>query len=161
MNAKRWVVAAVVVGGIVFAQRGCLNQLAPDEKLAEHLEAMCTIARDHVDSPEPGVRALGRYLGRHAGEILGNVGSTIALIERIPDDTKHDERARVARQRIQTPARACEEDWARFNRAVERDPNAKALLERHLRRLNRTLEIVFGKTSFTLRDLPRQLELMF
>lgn len=161
MNAKRWVVAAVVVGGIVFAQRGCLNQLAPDEKLAEHLEALCGIARDHVESPEPGVRALGRYMGKHAGEMLGSVGSTVAIIERIEDDTKHDARARVARERIQTPLRACEADWARFGQAVENDPKAKALLDRGIRRINRTLEIVFGKSSFTLRDLPAQLQLRF
>jgi len=161
MTAKAWFTTALVAGGVVFAVRaagGCLNKPAPDQRLAGQLDDLCEIARDHVDRPEPGVRELGRYLGRHAGELLGNFGDTIALIERIPDDDAHDERARIARDRSQRPLRACQLDWIRFAQAVEADPAASALLERAVVRLNRTLEIVLGGNRWTLRGLPGQLE---
>jgi hypothetical protein len=161
MTAQGWLTTALVAGGVVFAVKttaGCLNKPAPDQRLAAQLDDLCSIARDGADHPEAGVRALGRYLGKHTGELLGNLGDTITLIERIPDDEAHDERARVARDRIQKPLRACETDWQRFGEAIEADPKASALIDTAMVRLNRTLEIVFGSGAFSVRDLPEQLE---
>jgi hypothetical protein len=161
MRAQGWFVTALVAGGAVFAVKttaGCLNKPAPDQKLAAQFDDLCSIARDGADHPEAGVRALGRYLGKHTGELLGNLGDTIALIERIPDDEAHDERARIARDRIQKPLRACEADWQRFGDAIEADPAASELIATAMVRLNRTIEIVFGGNAFSVRDLPVQLE---
>jgi hypothetical protein len=158
MRTKGWLVLALVVSGLVFAYRGCLNELDPDQRLAGHLQAMCEIARDHIPAPEKGVRKLGAYLVKHGGAITGELGSTLATIERIQDDEYHDERAMIARDRIHKPLRACERDWARFAQAVDADPRASAAVERALRRLNRTLEILFGgRRHVPLRDWPREL----
>jgi len=158
MKTKGWIAIAFVAGGATFAAKGCLNKPAPDQQLAGRLDDLCDIAKDGAEKPEAGVRALGKYMGKHAGDLLGNFGDTIALIERISDDDAHDERARMARERIQAPLLACHRDWQRFGEAIERDPAAKALMDTAMIRLNRTLEILFGNGAFTLRDLPSQLE---
>jgi hypothetical protein len=161
MTAKGWFVVALVAGGAAFAVKttaGCLNKPAPDQKLAGRLDDLCDIARDGADKPEAGIRALGKYLGKHAGDLLGDFGDTVALIERVADDDAHDERARMARERISAPLLACERDWRRFEQAVENDPAARAVLDKAMTRLNRTLEILFGNRAWTLRDLPSELE---
>ncbi len=161
MTAKGWFAVALVAGGAMFAVKttaGCLNKPVPDQRLAGRFDDLCDIARKGVDKPEAGVRSLGAYMGKHAGDLLGDFGNTIALIERIPDDEAHDERARMARERIHAPLVACERDWQRFGEAIESDPAAKAMIDKAMIRLNRTLEILFGNRAFTLRDLPSQLE---
>lgn len=156
MKLTRWLVPAVLAGGVLWGVRGgCLDDAeAPDQELAGHLADLCDIARDHISAPEKGVRKLGRYLGKHADDMFGDFGGTLAIIERIDDDRKHDDRARVARDRIHKPLRACERDWQRFAQAVEADPKASALVERFGRRLNRTFEIIFSAKDAELRDLP-------
>lgn len=157
MTARRWLAGAVVAGGAVMMMRGCLSRTpAPDERLAGRLTDLCEIARQHVDTPEAGVRQIGRYLDRHTGDLLGEWGDTLAAIERIPDDGKHDDRARLARDRIRRPLLACQRDWMRFGQAVENDPAAKAMVERFSERLSRTFEII--GSGVTLRDLPRALD---
>jgi len=142
MNAKGLVVAALVVGGIVFvSSRGCLSSPAPDERYAQHVTKLCDIARRNVETPEPGVRELGRYLGNHAGDMLKDLADTIALIERIDDDKKHDARARVTRDRWDKVS--CTEDWMDFLDAVEQDPDAAELVDQRIERMSRTLEIIF------------------
>ena len=161
MTAKGWFVVALVAGGTTFAVKttaGCLNKPAPDQRLAGRFDDLCDIARDGAEKPEAGMRALGKYMGKHLGDLLGDFGDTIALIERIADDDAHDERARMARERIHTPLAACHGDWERFGQAVEDDPAAKAMMDTAMIRLNRTLEILFGNRAWTFRDLPGQLE---
>jgi hypothetical protein len=165
MKLTGWLAGALVAGGVVMTMRsGCLSKSqAPDERFAGRLDDLCAIARKHVDTPEVGVRALGRYFDKHVGDMLGEWGDTIAAIERIPDDKKHDDRARLARDRMRKPALACAADWQAFNRAVERDPKAKALVERFAERLQRTFEIIGSGASVTgpravLENLPSELE---
>ena len=137
--------------------RGCLSRKpAPDERLAGRFADLCDIARKHVDTPEAGLRTMGRYLDRHTGDLFGEWGDTLAAIERIPNDDKHDDRARLARDRIRKPLYACQRDWMRFGQAVENDPAAKALLEHFSERLSRTFEII--GSGWTLRDLPAELD---
>lgn len=160
MKAKGWFVLALVAGGGVVSVRtmgGCLNQASPDQKLAARLDDLCDIAKDGADKPVAGVRALGRYMGKHTGDLLGDLGATVALIERIPDDDAHDQRARMARDRIQKPLRGCENDWQRFSDSIEANPEARAMVDKAMIRLNRTLEILFGSNAWTLRGLPQQL----
>lgn len=160
MKARGWLLAIVVVVGVVVVRGGCLNSSskAPDERLAANLVDLCEIARSNVDSPEKGVKKLGRYLGKHADDMLGAFGASLAAVERIDDDERHDARARLVRERISAPMRACERDWERFFRAVEGDEAASALLQRGLDRLGRTLEIIFSSEQpLRLRDLPKQL----
>ena len=158
MKATRWLAIAAIAGGAAYTAKGCLNRPAPDQKLAGQLDDLCDIARDGAEKPVAGVKALGRYMVKHGGDLLENFGNTIAVIERIADDEAHDERARMARDRIQGPLRACERDWQRFGQAIDRDPEAAAMMERAMMRLNRTLEILFGGKRVTLDGLPRQLE---
>ncbi len=140
-----WIVPALLVGGVVAYQlSGCLNK-DPDQKLADRFDDLCEIAADNVETPETGVRKLGRYLGSHTDDILGDLGGTIQLIERIDNDDAHDARAQIARERIGKPLRECEQTWMEFFEAVEADPEADALLERGVARLGRTLEIIFGE----------------
>jgi len=144
---KAWLVAgAIAIGGVVFIRGGCLNagSKAPDERFASRLDDLCSIARGNIDTPVRGVQKLGAYMAKHTGDLLGDFGSTLAAIERIPDDAKHDARARLARDRIRKPMIACQADWLRFGNAVENNPEASALMERFSVRLNRTFEIIFS-----------------
>jgi hypothetical protein len=157
MKLTGWITGVLVTGGVVFAMRGCLSrQSAPDERLAGRLDDMCQIARKNVDTPEAGLRRLGTYLDEHTGDLLGEWGDTIAAIERIPDDAKHDDRARLARDRIRKPVLACAGDWNRFGQAVENDPAAKATLDHFMERLSRTFEII--GSGMSLHDLPSELD---
>jgi hypothetical protein len=162
MTSKGVFAGALIAAGLVFTIRGgCLNQTtkAPDERFASRLDDLCEIARGNIATPVRGVHKLGGYMAKHTGELVGDFGATIAAIERIPDDAKHDARARLARDRIRKPLRACEADWIRFGNAVENNPEASALMERFSVRLNRTFEIIFsGMPSEKLLDLPRKLD---
>lgn len=149
MKKTALVVGALVAGGVVFAKGGCLtgSSSAPDQKLASHFDDMCKIARANVDSPLKGVRKLGVYLDKHVGHLLGAWGDTLATIERIPDDQKHDDRARLARDRIHNSIGTCAADWLAFVQAVQDDPEANELVERFSIRLSRTIEIISGNGS--------------
>ena len=158
MKLKGWLFGALVAGGVVYGIRGgCVNSAAPDEELADHFQEMCEIATKNIDSPKKGVKKLGGYLGRHLDDILGDFGSTIVTIENISDDTKHDDRARLARSRMQKPWMDCRRNWEQFWTAVDEDPEATEIANRAMDRLGRTFEIIFSsKTSdrVQLRDLP-------
>ncbi len=168
--AKRWLIAAVFAGGVFGAYRmsGCLSK-DPDQKLAGRFDDMCEIAERGADAPVRGVQELGRYLGNHTDDILGELGGTIAMIEKIPDDDAHDKRARVARDRIQKPLIDCAETWERFAEAIDDSPEAIDLVERGLDRLERTLDIIFGNGGdargtdvlVDFRHLPDQLRHRF
>ena len=125
-------------------QGGCLSK-EPDQKLAGQFDDLCDIAADGVDKPVDGVRKLGRYLGRNADDMLGELGGTFALIENIKDDDAHDQRARVARNRIQKPLIECASTWNEFADAIESNPEALELLQRGVDRLGRSIEIIFGE----------------
>ena len=143
MNAQRLVVAALVAGGIaVVSARSCRSPAAPDERYAEHLHQLCGIATQHVDKPLPGVRVLGAYLGKHAGHMLKDFADTLAMIERIDNEDKHDDRARKTRDRWVEAS--CPEDWMDFVDAIEQDEKASALLEYRIERISRTLEIILN-----------------
>lgn len=161
MTNKGWLVGTLAVAGLGFGIKGgCLNQAskAPDEKLAARLDDLCVIARDNIQTPERGVRKLGGYMGKHAGDLMADWGNTLAAIEKISDDSKHDARARVARDRIRKPMIACARDWMRFHEAVEDSPEATALIVAFNVRFNRTIEIIFGQDAHVdLLHLPMQL----
>lgn len=161
MKTKSWLVGVVAVAGIGYGIKGgCLNAntKAPDEKLADRLDELCVIARENVASPERGVRRLGAYMAKHTGDLMADWGNTLAVIEKISDDDKHDARARVARDRIRKPVILCARDWARFHEAVEASPEATTLVVEFNVRLNRTMEIIFGQdTKVDLLGLPAQL----
>ena len=157
MKLKGWLFTAVVAGGAVYGFRGgCLNKTAPDEELADHFSELCEIAGDNIDTPKKGVKKLGGYLARHLDDMLGDFGSTIVTIEKIKDDRKHDERARLARDRMQKPWISCQRDWMQFWTAVDEDPEASELANRAIDRLGRTFEIIFSSKDFDLRSLPDQ-----
>jgi hypothetical protein len=145
MTSKGWIVAgAIAIGGVMFIRGGCLNQTtkAPDARLASRFDDMCKIARDGAKDPVRGVRKLGVYYVKHAGDILGDFGATIAAIERIADDEKHDARARLARDRWR--AVSCPEDWERFAAAIEGSPDAQEMIQHVSDRLGRTFEIILS-----------------
>jgi hypothetical protein len=166
MTKTGWVLGTLAVAGIVFTIKGgCLNSAskAPDEKLAARLDDLCEIARANISTPERGVRKLGGYMGKHTGDIFGDWGNTLAAIEKITDDDKHDDRARVARDRIRKPLITCARDWGRFFEAVEDSPEASELMADFNERLNRTFEIIFGEgltiETIDLKRLPTMLAL--
>jgi hypothetical protein len=155
MKLKGWLFTALVAGGVVYGIRGgCVNSAAPDEELADHFEELCEIAGDNVDTPKKGVQKLGRYLGRHLDDIFGDFGATLVTIEKVSDDRKHDERARLARDRMQRPWIECQSEWQAFWMAVDEDPDASELAQRAADRIGRTFEIIFNSDDVNLRDLP-------
>jgi hypothetical protein len=160
MKIKGLVVGVLVTGGVVFAmQGGCLRDTssAPDQRLAKRMGDICEIARENVKTPEKGVRKLGAYLDKNVDKILADYGAMFATIERISDDKKHDDRARLARDRLRKAD--CQSDFQRFADAVSEDPAASALVQRFGERLSRTLEIISGKQmQLDFSRLPQQLE---
>lgn len=155
MKLSGWLVTALVAGGAVYGIRGgCVNSTAPDEELADHFEELCEIAGDNIDTPKKGVKKIGRYFARHLDDILGDFGSTIVTIEKISDDRKHDERARLARDRMQRPWMECRNEWQQFWIAVDGDPEASEMANRAMDRLGRTFEIIFNSRNVDLRNLP-------
>ncbi len=152
------VTAVVIRGGACGTCRSKIAHPAPDERLANHFRGLCKVAEDGIEHPRNGVRKLMRYYGDHGPDMLEAFGATLVLIERIEDDELHDERARIARKRIQTPILECEETWVEFGDAIEDDPEAARILEEGVTRLGRTLEIIFGEgdRTFMLAD-PRAL----
>lgn len=161
MKLEGWLFTALVTGGVVFYMRGgCVNSTAPDEELADHFEELCEIAADNIETPQKGVKKLGRYMVRHLDDIFGDFGATLIAIEKIPDDTKHDRRAELARDRMQKPWIECGSKWQQFWVAVDEDPDASAMVDRTMDRLNRTLEIIFSSKDgkkIDVRTLPSAL----
>ena len=155
MKMSGWLVTALIGAGAVYGLRGgCVNSSAPDEELADHFEELCEIASHNIDSPKKGVKKLGRYMARHLDDILGDFGATIITIEKVSDDKKHDERARLARDRMQQPWIECQSEWQEFWMAVDEDPEASEMANRAADRLGRTFEIIFSSKDVNLRNLP-------
>jgi ribosomal 50S subunit-associated protein YjgA (DUF615 family) len=164
MKAKRWMVMALSAGGALVATRGCIGGCfssgdgAPDDKLASQFDDLCKIAKGGIKEPVKGVKKLGGYLVAHTGDMMKNFGDTLALIETIKDDEKHDARARSARGTMIAPLAACHESWQKFGEAVEANPEAADMVNRAMERLERTMNIIFsGGPSYTFKDLPSRL----
>lgn len=141
---KIWLAGLLVATGCFTKSSGN----APDEKIAKRMADICAIAKDGGSDAVKGVKKLGKYFDAHTGDLFGEWGDMFAVIERIPDDKKHDDRARLARDRIQRPLIACNRDLQRFANAIEASPEASAMLQRFSVRLNRTIEIIFGGKDF-------------
>ena len=137
-----FLVVALVIALVWWMTRD--GRRLPDERIADHTRAMCKIAKAGIEAPDDGVKRMFRYHGEHGPVMARDWAELLVLIERIDDDRAHDERARVAARRIHAPAARCAQTFQRFAEAVERDPAAKARLERGLERFSRTLEILFG-----------------
>lgn len=125
----------------------CTAAHDPDEKLADHLDNLCAVAERGIKSPDDGVRRLFAYFGENGPAMLHTFGDLLVTIERIEDDRRHDERARVANRRLRARLMACRTTWERFGEAVERDRDASRRLERGLDRFGRTLEIILGQSA--------------
>ena len=145
MTKTGWLVTgAIALGGVMYMKGGCLNSVtkAPDQRLASHYAKLCKIARDGSKNAPKGVRKLGVYLVRNGGDMLGDFGDTIATIERIKDDDKHDARARLARDRWDREA--CVHDWQEFDDAIQASPEAQEMIQYAADRLGRTFQIIFS-----------------
>lgn len=157
MKRTLLVVAALGVG-VIAVGKSCTVKIGkdPDEKLASRFDDLCDIARHNVKTPVAGVNEMGDYFAGHLGDVTGDWGSTIALIEQVPDDRAHDERARLARDRMREPVVACQETFERFGRAVDNDPEAARIVDRAMKRLERTLNILSGKRVVlrSMADVP-------
>src|SRR3978361_967437 len=138
------VLGALIVGGSVYAMKGCLSKQSPDRKVGDSFEKVCSIAKKNVETPERGVRELGRYFSAHLGDLTGAWGDTIAMIESIPDDERHDKRAHEARDAMFKPLRACQTELLEFAQAVSEDERATELMNHAGERLGRTININFG-----------------
>ncbi|HVK76552.1 MAG TPA: hypothetical protein VM734_24670 [Kofleriaceae bacterium] len=153
-----WKLVIVVALGAAVARGGacaCRSSVPqPDERLAGHFRKLCRIAERGIEAPDEGVRRLMRYYGDHGPDMLAAFGETLVTIERIDDDRAHDQRARVARDRLRTPLDECAETWEEFGDAIAADPVASERLERGVERLARTLNIILGEDAATLAPWP-------
>lgn len=149
----------VVAGLAVLIASGCdAGRPAPDERIARHHQALCTIAEDGAKAPRDGVRTMFRYYGDHGPDMARDWADLLVLIERIDDDRRHDDRARQAAKRIHAPLLRCAAAFERFSEAIAEDAEAAEILERGVTRLSRTLEILFGSQRWSPLDLPRTFE---
>jgi len=165
MKNKGWIVVALAAAGLgVGIKGGCLSGAtkAPDEKLAARFDELCVIARENISTPVKGVKKFGGYFAKHTGDLYADFGNTLAAIETITDDAKHDARARLARDRMRKPLILCARDWARFGDAVQSNEEASELLEDFNTRFSRTIEILFGEgqqlDQLDLLNLPAKLQ---
>jgi hypothetical protein len=141
---KRVVVAVLALGVSAYAMKGCLSAPAPDQQLAGAFHDLCSIAHDNLESPERGVRQLGRYLVKHADDLTGQFGALVAQVASIDDDQKREARARAAHQRMRAPLLACQDDLYAFADAIDNDPAAKRLHDEGLDRTVHTLMLLLG-----------------
>ena len=147
-----WLLVAVVVVLIMWMRAD--RAKPPDERIADHVRTLCKIAERGKDAPVDGVRRYMRFYGDHGPTIARDWADLLVLIERIDDDAAHDARAHKARRVMREPMVKCARTFEQFARAVERDREASALLERGFTRLSRTLEILFGDRSHALTRAP-------
>ena len=134
---------------LLWWRRGSSSQ-APDERLASRIDDLCQIAAKHVTKPKLGVTRWFHYLGAHSPDMLEQTGKMFVDIERIADDSKHDERARLAARRLHPVLQRCEKPLEEFFRAVEADPEANELYTRGMERFSRTLAILSGADPHNL-----------
>ena len=127
---------------------------APDERLASRIDDLCQIAARHVNKPKLGVQRWFAYLGHHSPDMLEQTGKMFVAIERIADDSKHDDRARLAARRLHPVLQRCEKPLEEFFRAVEADPEANELYTRGMERFSRTLAILSGADPHGLLSGP-------
>ncbi|MEO8846245.1 MAG: hypothetical protein ABI591_20765 [Kofleriaceae bacterium] len=153
---KRVVVAALVLGVSAYAMKGCLSPRSPDKQLAGEFHDVCTIAHDNLESPERGVRQLGRYLVKHLDDMSGQFGALVAQVAAIDDDHKREARALEAHERMRAPLLACQDDLFAFADAIENDPAAKRLHDEGLDRTLHTLMLLLGGEGTKL--LPAELQ---
>jgi hypothetical protein len=148
---KKWMVllgVVAVLGGL----RACLHQ-APDERIGEFSEAICAVAKRGKKAPLDGVNRLFALMARRGPDLLHDWGELLVEIEKIDDSRKHDDRARLAHDRIMAPLGACMDDLDEFLTAVEQDHEASERLENGVERLLGTLEIIFdGRLVKSLRN---------
>ena len=142
---KLLLIAVFTVGAVVWFRADRGGQ--PDQKLVHHVDAMCDIAAHHTDKPKRGLKKMFGYLGKQAPEMMRLFGELLVEIESIPDDARHDERARKAARRFHKHAERCEAPMQKFWSAVEADPEASEIAQRGFERFGRTLEILFGGKS--------------
>ena len=128
---------------LLWWRRGSSSE-APDQRLASRIDDLCQIAAKHVSRPKLGVMKWFSYLGAHSPDMLEQTGAMLVTIERISDDRKHDDRARLAARRLHPVLQRCEKPLNDFFRAVEADPEANELYTRGMERFSRTLAILSG-----------------
>jgi hypothetical protein len=143
---KRLTIGLTLLGGVYLFSSGLFGS-APDKQIAKHFEGLCGIAKKNIKSPHQGVLELSAYLGKHSPTMMRHFGDLLVEIERIEDDSKHDQRALEAGRVMRKPLEKCSDTLERFFGAVESDPEARRALEHRLTRLNRTLELLFGGQS--------------
>jgi hypothetical protein len=157
MKLKGWIVSALLAGGVVLGVRAsgrCLSAKAPDEQLAGHLDDLATSLA--TTSRRPSAACATWPLLASTEDMLGEFGATMQLIEKIPDDDKHDKR-RTSRV-IGSSARCARASaTGTIRRGGRGRSEASALLQRGLDRIGRTFEIIFSGAEFDFRTLPARL----
>jgi hypothetical protein len=138
---------------LLWWRRGTTSH-APDERLASRIGDLCQIAAKHVSKPKLGVQRWFTYLGAHSPDMLEQTGKMFVAIERIADDAKHDDRARLAARRLHPVLQRCEKPLEEFFRAVEADPEASEIYNRGMERFSRTLAILSGADPHGLLSGP-------
>jgi hypothetical protein len=155
MTRGTWIVVAMAAAVTTACDAG---RPAPDQRIAGHHRAMCAIAEHGAEAPREGVAKLFRYYGDRGPDLARDWAELFVLIERIDDDRRHDERARLAAKRIHEPLARCAAAFERFARAIEEDAEASRMLERGVTRFSRTLEILFGSARWSPLLLPDEVE---
>ncbi|HEY0253046.1 MAG TPA: hypothetical protein VGC41_16030 [Kofleriaceae bacterium] len=139
---RTWLFALAIVGGGIYAMRGCLSpRPAPDTRIVERVDDLCTIARRNISTPEQGVRAWGTYLGKHLGDITGDFGELVVVVDRADDP---DARALSAHEKLKGAVLACEQTLNDFSKAIEGNQAARELLQKQLDRTARAMSIILS-----------------
>src|SRR5215510_15693808 len=107
-----WLVVAIVVVVVMWLRADRVRP--PDQRIADHVRALCKIAEHGVDAPVEGVEQMFRYYGKRGPAIARDWAELLVLIERIEDDAAHDDRARRASLAIRMPAARCAETFMDF-----------------------------------------------
>ena len=153
MRVRRWGIASLVVGASVLAL--CrVGGSRPEKKLAAHVDELTQIMKRNLATPEAGVTELFDHNREHVSAMLALWGEIIAALDRIEDDRARERRGRQIVAGLRPALDRFGQAAERFFDRVDRDPRARAALEKRLARL-KPLEDLFQSLSAALRRLGR------
>ncbi|MCU1278095.1 MAG: hypothetical protein JWM53_1641 [bacterium] len=152
MKRAGWKSVAVIVVVVAIAW-WVVRRRGPEDRVAARYQQLCDLAADNVATPARGVDRLTAFVAGEGADQLHDLAELVVDTTAISDERRHDEHAREARRRMRAPLLACAETLTRFAEAVDSDEEAHAKLARTLDRLVRTLQLLFGDTTSSPRDL--------
>ncbi len=112
--------------GILVVGSGCK---APEEKLAEHAEAITSILKDNVEKPEDGLTATREYLHENLPEMNRLFAELVVEFDGLEDASDRKDRLKEVISALETPMKDLMRATKAFGKAARKDEAAMDLVE--------------------------------